>query len=71
MPTQAAMEAARILRDGSLFQWYIIPSAGCWAGSETPLAGRRRRATGALLTPPAREVAGRHGGDPDVSHDDR
>jgi hypothetical protein len=25
MPTQAAMEAARILRDGSLFQWYVIP----------------------------------------------
>jgi hypothetical protein len=24
MPTQAAMEAARILRDGSLFQWYVI-----------------------------------------------
>ena len=25
MPTHAAMEAVRILRDGSLFQWYIIP----------------------------------------------
>jgi hypothetical protein len=25
MPTQAAMEAVRILRDGSLFQWYVIP----------------------------------------------
>ena len=24
MPTEAAMEAARILRDGSLFQWYVI-----------------------------------------------
>jgi len=24
VPTQAAMEAARILRDGSLFQWYVI-----------------------------------------------
>jgi len=25
MPTQAAIEAASILRDGSLFQWYVIP----------------------------------------------
>lgn len=25
MPTQAALEAARILRDGSLFQWHVIP----------------------------------------------
>ncbi len=25
MPTPAALEAASILRDGSLFQWYVIP----------------------------------------------
>jgi hypothetical protein len=25
MPTQSALQAARILRDGSLFQWYVIP----------------------------------------------
>jgi hypothetical protein len=25
MPTESALEAVRILRDGSLFQWYIIP----------------------------------------------
>jgi hypothetical protein len=25
MPTDAAIEAVRILRDGSLFQWYVIP----------------------------------------------
>ncbi len=25
MPTQSAAQAARILRDGSLFQWYVIP----------------------------------------------
>jgi hypothetical protein len=25
MPTEAALEASRILRDGSLFQWYVIP----------------------------------------------
>ncbi len=25
MPTAAALEASRILRDGSVFQWYVIP----------------------------------------------
>ena len=25
MPTESALQAARILRDGSLFQWYVIP----------------------------------------------
>ena len=25
MPTDSALEASRILRDGSLFQWYVIP----------------------------------------------
>ena len=25
MPTESALEAVRILRDGSLFQWYVIP----------------------------------------------
>ena len=25
MPTEAALEATKILRDGSLFQWYVIP----------------------------------------------
>jgi len=25
MPSDAALEASRILRDGSLFQWYVIP----------------------------------------------
>jgi hypothetical protein len=25
MPTESALEASRILRDGSLFQWYVIP----------------------------------------------
>jgi hypothetical protein len=25
MPTESALEALRILRDGSLFQWYVIP----------------------------------------------
>ncbi len=25
MPTDAALEASRILRDGGLFQWYVIP----------------------------------------------
>lgn len=25
MPTESAMQAAQILRDGSLFQWYVIP----------------------------------------------
>jgi hypothetical protein len=25
MPTEAALEASRILRDSSLFQWYVIP----------------------------------------------
>ena len=25
MPTEAALEASRILRDGSVFQWYVIP----------------------------------------------
>lgn len=25
MPTESAQEAVRILRDGSLFQWYVIP----------------------------------------------
>ncbi len=25
MPTESALEAMSILRDGSLFQWYVIP----------------------------------------------
>ena len=25
MPTEAALEASKILRDGSVFQWYVIP----------------------------------------------
>ena len=25
MPTETALEALSILRDGSLFQWYVIP----------------------------------------------
>jgi hypothetical protein len=25
MPTESAMEALKILRDGSLFQWYVVP----------------------------------------------
>ena len=25
MPTDAALEATRILRDGGQFQWYVIP----------------------------------------------
>ena len=25
MPTESALKAGEILRDGSLFQWYVIP----------------------------------------------